>query len=202
MPYAHDASDVICFCLLLILQVTAEQLAGKFIVIYFLPLHYHVDQNSPDMVLKESLVDTYNDLKIRNCFEVVMVVDEVTSWERGQLCDDLILKFDDIVSKFPSWAAIPFSDIKSRKRLKSRFGHLGKLRGSSMVLIDSTTGLVLDTLYQKLFQTYGSEAYPFSDERIAILKAKDKMAFSRHSLKELLGSPERDFVISNKGEEV
>ncbi|KAK1358868.1 hypothetical protein POM88_043342 [Heracleum sosnowskyi] len=106
--------------------VTAEQLAGKFIVIYFLPFHYHVDIHPPDRIFKESLIDIYNDLKFKNCFEVVMVVDE----------------------------------------------------------------------------TYGSEAYPFDEERIAILKAKDKMAFSQHSLKELLGSSQRDFVISNKGEEI
>ena len=180
------------------------------VVLYFLPVHYHVDINPPDKVFKEFLIDTYNDLKSKNCFEVVMVVDEVNSFdgERGQLCGDLTPqgKFEDIVSKFPSWAAIPFSDTTSRKRLKSRFGHVGKLRSPGMVLIDialdSTEGLVLDTLSHKLFQTYGTEAYPFSHDRFSTLKAKDKMAFSQHSLKELLGSSERDFVISNKGEEV
>ncbi|XP_017219564.1 probable nucleoredoxin 1 isoform X1 [Daucus carota subsp. sativus] len=180
--------------------VTAEQLAGKVIGIYFQPLHSPPphDDNGHSI----ALVATYNDLKANNCFEVVLVVvdDDVTS-EPGKICFNPSLqgKFQDIYSHTPSWLAIPFSDITSRQCLKRKFGFFS--RYPQVVLIDSA-GMVLDTSPRNLFQTYGSEAYPFSDERISFLKDRDKTAFSQPSLKALLGSSERDFVISNKGYKV
>ncbi|XP_017246060.1 probable nucleoredoxin 1 isoform X2 [Daucus carota subsp. sativus] len=184
-------------------QVRAEQLAGKVIGIYFLPLRFLYDRDGNEH--SKALMGTYNDLKSKNCFEVVLVVvdeEDVTN-EPGKISFNPSLegKLQDIFSRTPSWLAIPFSDITSRQRLKRKFGFFGELYYPKVVLIDSA-GMVLDTSPEKLFQTYGYEAYPFSDERISFLKIGDKTAFSQPSLKSLLGSSERDFVISNKGYKV
>lgn len=182
--------------------VMSEHLAGKVIVMYFVPLR-------PDCFSVEeftnSLIDTYNDLKFMNCFEVVLVVvDDVTSFDKelGKLCPDpsLLGEFEHLFSQMP-WVAIPFSDITSRKLLKRKFCHSRKLFEPKEVLIDSE-GMILHTFPQSLFQIYGSLAYPFTDERIAFLKAEDENTTRQPSLKALLGTAERDYVISNKGDKV
>lgn len=179
-------------------------MAGKVIVLYFAPLHPSPYLNGNEYRL--ALLDIYNDLKANNCFEVVLVVvDDVPifSVEPGKICADPSLqgKFNDICSQAPSWPAIPFSDITSRHCLKRKLGPFGQLCDPIEVLIDSK-GVVLDTSPHQLFQTYGSEAYPFSDKRISFLKSRDKTAFCQPSLRALLGSSGRDFVISNTGYKV
>lgn len=49
---------------------------------------------------------------------------------------------------------------------------------------------------------YGSPGYPFSDERLAFLDSEYKAVAKQPSLKTLLVSAERDYVISNRGEKV
>lgn len=53
-----------------------------------------------------------------------------------------------------------------------------------------------------LFGYYGTPGYPFSDDRIKFLDSKDDEVGKQPSLESLPGSPERDYVISNKGDKV
>ncbi|KAK1354985.1 hypothetical protein POM88_048241 [Heracleum sosnowskyi] len=49
---------------------------------------------------------------------------------------------------------------------------------------------------------YGTRGYPFTDERIKFLKSEDDAAVKKPSLELLLGSPDRNYLISNKGDRV
>ncbi|KAK1354987.1 hypothetical protein POM88_048243 [Heracleum sosnowskyi] len=51
-------------------------------------------------------------------------------------------------------------------------------------------------------EQYGTQGYPFTDERIRFLKSEDDAAVKQPSLELLLGSPERNYLISNKGDRV
>lgn len=62
--------------------------------------------------------------------------------------------------------------------------------------------MVLQNNALPLFRGYGAEGYPFSDERISHLASQDDEIRKRPSLKALLVSPQRDYVINNKEEKV
>ncbi|XP_074324370.1 uncharacterized protein LOC141661285 [Apium graveolens] len=49
---------------------------------------------------------------------------------------------------------------------------------------------------------YGALGYPFSDKRLKFLRTEDYLASQQPSLKTLLGSSQRDYVISNNGAKV
>ncbi|KAL6493828.1 hypothetical protein OROGR_031737 [Orobanche gracilis] len=53
-----------------------------------------------------------------------------------------------------------------------------------------------------LFQEYGAEGYPFSDERIDTLISNDNTLGAHPSLRLILASPERDYLINNKWHKV
>ncbi|KAK1355426.1 hypothetical protein POM88_048682 [Heracleum sosnowskyi] len=181
--------------------VTADHLVGKLVVIYFVSLHCYFD--SEDRNLTKSLADAYNGLKSKNCFEVVLVVvDDVGTSDGGFEDPSLQEKFKDIVSGCPSWLAIPFSDVTSRMRLKRKFGIFHRLFDAEVFHIDSTGRLLDSSFLEDLIQIFGSVAYPFEHERATVLNYQDKVASGLFSLKALLGSSERDFVISNEGDEV
>ncbi|KAK1385210.1 hypothetical protein POM88_022945 [Heracleum sosnowskyi] len=85
--------------------VTADKFAGKVIVLYFVPINRDSICDETN-TYRNTLVDTYNDLKSKNCFEVVLVVvDDVPifSVQPGQICSDPSLqgKFDDIWDEVP-----------------------------------------------------------------------------------------------------
>ncbi|KAL8093183.1 putative nucleoredoxin 1-2 [Apium graveolens] len=62
--------------------------------------------------------------------------------------------------------------------------------------------MVLQTDVCDLFEKYGGVGYHFSDKRIDHLQFIDIATAKKPSLKALLGSPKRDYVISNKGDKV
>ncbi|KAK1385207.1 hypothetical protein POM88_022942 [Heracleum sosnowskyi] len=180
-------------------RVTADQLAGKVVVLYFVREDPHRRRDTS----MASLIDVYNDLKPKNCFEVVFVFvddDGNSPFPSPQKTEPQI--FEDIFSLMP-WTAIPFSDINLRKYLKRRFG-LPKSHWSNYpigIVVDAT-GMVLQTSCEQIIDIYGSPAYPFSDERLALLDSEDDIITMQPSLKNLLASPQRDYVISNTGEKV
>ncbi|KAL6512427.1 hypothetical protein OROHE_020039 [Orobanche hederae] len=175
-------------------KVKAEQLEGKVIAVYFMPL-------PPDFLQERMsttfLMDTYNYLLPRAGFEVVLVPYECDDFRKNQNPEK---EFEDIISRTP-WTAIPFTDKTSINRLRRRFGIDRKSDIPLTVVIDST-GMVLQTYGACLFNNYGGLGYPFSNEKIEFLKLQDKIVAKNPSLKTLLASPERDYVISNKGDKV
>lgn len=101
------------------------------------------------------------------------------------------------------WTAIPISDVTSRKNLTNLFGlhSVDKLSNPIGIVVDPT-GMILQTHCGHIIDMYGSPGYPFSDERLAVLDSEYEEVTTQHSLKTLLVSAERDYVISNKGEKV
>ncbi|KAK1352077.1 hypothetical protein POM88_053791 [Heracleum sosnowskyi] len=99
-------------------RVKAAQLAGKVIVLYFLPLHHDPVYSKMSI---SYLTDTYTYLLPDNVFEVVVVAYGTT--------EDMLLSdsYKDNQSNFESifyhmpWTAIPFPDITSRESLGIRY---------------------------------------------------------------------------------
>lgn len=178
----------------------AAQLAGKVIVLHFLRLNPHFILQS-DSIL--ALEETYTYLLPDKVFEVVLVAYET---EKDILsissdsCTSYAKMFEDVFSFMP-WTAIPFSDISSRKNLSSRFGVDRQWGVCDSFVIDSS-GMVLHSDGCDLFENYGGLGYPFTNERIQFLKSQVVATVMQPSLKSLLASPKRDYLISNKGDKV
>ncbi|KAL6583613.1 hypothetical protein OROMI_002902 [Orobanche minor] len=179
-------------------RVKSEQLTGKVVVIYFASV-LSMNQNHI-----KSLMQVYSDLWPINGFEVVFV-DVNDDSLSGVIWPAFSYRerkkhYEDILSSMP-WTAIPLSDITSRKQLKQRFGLPEVLYVNYSFVIDST-GKLLQHGDLSVFHRYGAPGYPFSDERINYLKSEDDRVARQPSLKELLASPQRDYLISNKGDKV
>ncbi|KAK1349793.1 hypothetical protein POM88_054756 [Heracleum sosnowskyi] len=181
-------------------QVKAEELAGKVVIIYFDSV---LDLDTGFM---EYLIHTYNSLQHKSGFEVVFVnVDDAVDILNGEISparsqDGPKKHFEDIISCMP-WTAIPLSDITSRERIKRRFGVPVKLYIGAPVVVDST-GMIVQSDAYMIIRNYRALGYPFSDERIDLLESEEYAAARQPSLKALLASPERDYLISNKGDKV
>ncbi|KAL8094135.1 putative nucleoredoxin 1 isoform X2 [Apium graveolens] len=180
-------------------KVKAEQLAGKAILLYFVPVF---EPSTMEMEWTTSLVDIYYDLLPNNDFEVIFVaVNNFCAYSPLYHQSDPQKKFEEIFSRLP-WTAIPFSDIVSRKRIAKRFSiSEQKFYGGVSYLLDSK-GIVLTCNACPYFRIYGTLGYPFTDERIRYLESEDDEAAKQPSLETLLGSPIRDYLISNKEERV
>lgn len=170
----------------------AAQLVGKVIVLYFLPVHHDYVYSRMSI---SYLIDTYTYLMPDNVFEVVLVA----YGSAEDLCYNQS-NFEAIFSHMP-WTAIPFPDITSRERLARRFG-IDRLRCCSTSIVIDSSGMVLQNNSCKIFEKYGGLCYPFSDERIKIVKAQDDATAEKPSLEALLGSPKHDYVITKKGDKV
>ncbi|KAL6561381.1 hypothetical protein OROMI_016982 [Orobanche minor] len=110
------------------------------------------------------------------------------------------------VSMMPPCPAIPLSDRKSIKRLERIFG-FGSERfqvpvGPKVFIIDPT-GVVLQSYATPLLLRYGAAGFPFTNERIQFLDSEDNLIRRQpFSVEKYLASPERDYLINNKGEQV
>ncbi|KAL6509825.1 hypothetical protein OROGR_022313 [Orobanche gracilis] len=171
--------------------VKAEHLAGKVILLYFVSLSLHPiarHAQSSDTLL---LLDIYQYLQHNNDFEIVLIaiydIDERDSEKR----------FEEIFSGMP-WTAIPFSDVICRNKMQTNF-HVNETTTSFVV---DASGMVLQRDIGMILENYGFVAYPFSDERVRQYNAEIDEAVRNPSLITLLGSPQRDYLISNKGEKV
>ncbi|KAL8123451.1 hypothetical protein AgCh_011427 [Apium graveolens] len=180
-------------------QVKAAHLAGKVTVLYFVPLRPVYSNTSSRS--RSFLIDTYTYLLPDNNFEVVLIAYGTS--EDKILSDSYTnsKKIFEVIFSCMPWTAIPFSDISSRERLASRFAIRWPSRHPSSVVIDSS-GMVLQNDGCDLFKRYGGLGYPFSDEWIQHLEIQDVATAKKPSLKALLASPKRDYVISNKGDKV
>ncbi|KAL6528168.1 hypothetical protein OROHE_015118 [Orobanche hederae] len=178
-------------------MVKAGELTNKLIAVYLVPL---LAVSLEERMATTHLIDTYNYLLPHNVFEVVLVAYETDKTLRGGSNIDPERQFETMFSRMP-WTAIPFSDKASRDCLSRRFGVCRYGSGFDSFVIDST-GRVLQDRCLYLFEKYGGLGYPFTNERIRFLESQDAALAEQPSLKKLLASPERDYVISNKGDKV
>lgn len=101
-----------------------------------------------------------------------------------------------------AWPAIPFSDLKSRKHLERIFGISNPVDLMPRSFIIDPRGVVLQCGGNSLFFRYGPAGYPFTSERIDLLDYEDYLVKVEPSITGLLASSERDYVITNKGDQV
>lgn len=175
-------------------------MAGKVIVLVFVSLSHDLYMDERESIA--FLTDIYSDLYPQGVFEVVFVAiddaDDISSGKSSDRSCQSQKHFENVFSCMP-WCAIPYSELTSRKRLERRFGVTGKSPASYVV---DSKGMVLDCHACFEFRRYGTMGYPFTKERIQFLMSEDDKAAKRPSLQTLLGSPERDYLISNKGDKV
>lgn len=150
------------------------------------------------------LVDIYNELQPKGCLEVVFVAapDATVSSNQEVYSSPEEQNFKERYSIMP-WLSIPFSDFESRKHLGKRFGGISGFRDRSCVsFVIDPAGVVLRCEADHYFQEYGAPGYPFSEEKIEILISEDNTARQHPLITTLLASPERNYVISNSGDQV
>ncbi|XP_074375790.1 putative nucleoredoxin 1 isoform X2 [Apium graveolens] len=186
----------------------AKQLEGKVIGIYFVPITGKDPRHSWFTAL---LKDVYDDLHPFNNFETVLVACNILDTDSRAKTDEIPIHcslprdpqklFQDLFSYMP-WTAIPFSDVTCRKHLQRSFDVSEKYIFQPKLYIVDQTGMVLQCNSWDILEYYGSLGYPFSDKRLKFLRTEDYLATKQPSLKTLLGSPKRDYVISNNGEKV
>lgn len=126
------------------------------------------------------LIEAYNELLKEGYFEIIFIS-----------ADEDDESFNGYFSKMP-WLAIPFSDKEARDRLDELF----EVRGIPHLVILDGNGKVVSDEGVEIIREYGIEAYPFTAERIKEMKEKEEAARREQTLKSVLVSPSRDFVIS------
>ena len=166
------------FC---VLQVKVESLKGKKIWLYF-----SASWCGPCRRFTPKLVEAYNELSSNDDFEIIFV--------SGDNDDE---SFNGYFSKMP-WLAIPFSDSDARDQLNELF----KVMGIPNLVMLEESGKVLSEDGVDIIQEYGVEAYPFTPEKIKEMKEKEETARKEQSLRSILVSQSRDYVISTDGKKV
>ncbi|KAJ6839340.1 putative nucleoredoxin 1 [Iris pallida] len=163
-------------------QVNINNLAGKVVGLYF-----SASWCGPCHRFTPKLADAYTELSSKGApFEVVFVS-----------ADEDEDSFSKYFSEMP-WLAIPFSDSETRDRLDKLFSVQGI---PHLVILDESGKVVNEKAVQAVIE-YGSESYPFTQERIAKMKADEEAAKKEQTLQSVLVSPSRDFLISNDGSKV
>nr|CAD1827264.1 unnamed protein product [Ananas comosus var. bracteatus] len=133
------------------------------------------------------LVEVYNELSSKGGkFEVVFISS-----------DEDEDSFSTYFSNMP-WLAIPFSDSQTRDNLSDLFDVVGI---PCLVILDEN-GRILTNKGVSIVKDYGSEAYPFTPERMEKMKEEEEYARENQTLQRVLVSSSRDFVISNNGNKV
>ena len=150
------------------------------------------------------MLDIYTKLHPTGAFEIVFVI--VRDADFSQYFKQIpTTAHKHFLQTFPSmpWPAIPLSDRKTCKRLETFFAISGDVHTSPRSIIIDPTGVVLHCDPTPLFLRYGAAAFPFTSDRIQFLDSEDDVIKKQPpSVKELLASSERDFLINNKGEQV
>ncbi|KAI7997062.1 putative nucleoredoxin 1 [Camellia lanceoleosa] len=162
-------------------MVKFDCLKGKKVGLYF-----SASWCGPCQQFTPNLVEVYNEVSSKGDFEIVFVS-----------ADEDEEAFKGYFSKMP-WLAIPFSDSGTRDHLDELF----KVMGIPYLVIIDESGKVSTNEGVEIIREYGVDAYPFSSERVKELKDQEEAARREQSLKSILVSRERDFVISADGKEV
>ncbi|XP_074295649.1 putative nucleoredoxin 1 [Silene latifolia] len=162
-------------------QVKIKDISGKIVGLYFSASWCpHCRTFTP------TLVKIYNELTSKGDVEIVFISSDKDEES-----------FNNYFSKMP-WLAVPFSESTSITSIKGNFSfrgipHLVFLNGDGYISTEDGVKLVME---------HQAEAYPFSSERVNDLKQAEDEARRNQSLKSLLVSSSRDFVISSDGTKI
>lgn len=156
-------------------QVNIDSIKGKKLGLYF-----SASWCGPCRQFTPVLIEAYNELLKEGDFEIVFIS-----------ADEDDESFNGYFSKMP-WLAIPFADEEARDRLDELF----EVRGIPHLVILDGNGKVVSDEGVEIIREYGTEAYPFTAERIKEMKEQEEAARREQTLKSVLVSPSRDFVIS------
>ncbi|XP_058769080.1 probable nucleoredoxin 1 [Vicia villosa] len=159
-------------------QVKIDSLKGKKLGFYF-----SASWCGPCQRFTPALVEVYNELSPKGDFEVVFLS-----------ADEDDEEFQSYFSKMP-WLAVPYSDSETRSRLDDLF-HVNGI--PHLVLLDETGKVVAEDGVD-IVREYGAEGYPFTSQRVQELKDREEEAKRNQTLKSVLVSSSRDFVISADG---
>ncbi|XP_044490323.1 probable nucleoredoxin 1 isoform X1 [Mangifera indica] len=162
-------------------QVKIESLKGKKVGLYF-----SASWCGPCKRFTPALVEFYDELSSKGDLEVVFVSG-----------DEDEEAFKGYFSKMP-WLAIPFSDSETRDRLDELF----KVSGVPYLVILDENGKVLTDSGVEIIREYGVEGYPFTEEKIKEMKEEEERAQREQSLKSILVTKSRDYVVSSDGKKV
>ncbi|KAK7317619.1 hypothetical protein RJT34_02010 [Clitoria ternatea] len=160
--------------------VKIDSLNGKRVGLYF-----SASWCGPCQIFTPKLEEVYNEVAPKGDFEIVFVSSD---WDEGS--------FRIYFSKMP-WLAIPFSDSETRGRLDELF-HVKENGIPRLALLDETRKVVTENGVDLIYE-HGVEAYPFTLARIQEFKHREEEAKRNQTLRSILVSPSRDFVISSNG---
>uniref|UniRef100_A0A0E0D1X2 protein-disulfide reductase n=1 Tax=Oryza meridionalis TaxID=40149 RepID=A0A0E0D1X2_9ORYZ len=171
-----------------LLRNSGDQVKISSIEASTVALYFSASWCPPCRRFTPKLIEAYNELVSQGKnFEVVFV-----SGDKDQEA------FDAYFAKMP-WLAVPFPDSECRAKLNKRF----KVRGiPHLVILNAASGEVYTEDGVELVTEHGTEAYPFTTERINELKEQEKAAKDNQTIQSVLGTPTRDYLISNKGDKV
>lgn len=163
-------------------QVKLSSLEGKSIGLYF-----SASWCGPCHRFTPKLSEVYSELSAQNAdFEVVFIS-----------ADEDEEAFHKYFAGMP-WLAIPFSDSTTRSKLDELF----TVQGIPHLVILDKNGMVVNDDGVQAVQEYGSEAYPFTQERIEKIKADEEAAKKNQTIQSILVTSSRDFLVSNSGNKV
>ncbi|KAK4854299.1 hypothetical protein QYF36_021898 [Acer negundo] len=133
------------------------------------------------------LIEAYDDLiSLKKNFEIILVS-----------ADNDESSFQKHFSTMP-WLALPHSNQTACDHFKSLYA----IAETPHLIILNQKGDLLSSNGVSLVFEFGSTGYPFTTERIKQLRDEEEMKKKNQSLKSVLATPTRDFVISNDGKVV
>ncbi|KAJ0983793.1 hypothetical protein J5N97_002149 [Dioscorea zingiberensis] len=163
-------------------QVKISDLKGKTVALYF-----SASWCGPCRRFTPKLVEVYGELASKGeQFEVVFVSG-----------DEDEESFNGYFAKMP-WLAVPFADAKTRDSLNDLF----KVRGIPHMVVLNESGVVTNENGVTALREYGTEAYPFSEEKIKQFQEAEAAAKEAQTLGSVLVSGSRDYLVSNDGTKV
>ncbi|KAL1192084.1 putative nucleoredoxin 1 [Cardamine amara subsp. amara] len=162
-------------------QVKIDSLKGKTIALYF-----SAAWCGPCQQFTPTLVEVYKELCSSAGFEIVFV--------SGDKDEE---SFSGYFTKMP-WLAVPFTDSETRDRLNEFF----KVRGIPNLVMVDDQAKVVNGNGVGIIRSYGADAYPFTEEKMKEIKEEEDRARREQTLRSVLVSPSRDFVISRDGKQV
>ncbi|XP_009620045.1 probable nucleoredoxin 2 [Nicotiana tomentosiformis] len=164
-------------------QVKVSDLESKVVGLYFSANWY-----APCTKFTDLLINVYEQLKdhINPGFEIVFVSSDEDSDA-----------FNTYKSSMP-WLAIPFSDLETRRALTRKFD----VEGIPCLIIlqpnsNKDAAVISDGV--ELVYRYGVQAFPFTKDRLAELKEKEKEKHDNQTLSNLLTRDGRDYLLVQPG---